>query len=201
MQEFDHIEALWAKHSVDVTISADEMLKQAKKDVQGIRTKSLLNIAGMIFSFLAVAALWLFFDFQSLTTHVGISIIIIAVAVYTVILYNNYRIISNSDFTANPNEFIKSLKRYQLNRFSLYNRLYWFYAIALSLGMVLYFFEILGQMQPWAQILAVLLSFGWMIFCSTLVRKAVIKRDRERISLLIEKFERISSQFHEHETN
>jgi hypothetical protein len=65
--------------------------------------------------------------------------------------------------------------------------------------MVLYFFEILGHLQPWVQILTVVLSFGWMIFCSTLVRKAVIKRDRERISLLIEKFERISAQFHEHD--
>lgn len=198
MQEFDQIEALWAKHTVDVKISADEMLKQAKKEVNGMNFKSRLNIAGMVLSFFLMASLWLF-DFQSWTTHLGISIIIIAIAVYTIILYNNYRIIAKSDFTVNPNEFISKLKIYQLDRFSLYNRLYWFYAIALSLGMVLFFFEILGNMQPWIQILFVIISFGWMIFCSTLVRKAVIKKDKERIALLIEKFERISSQFQEHE--
>lgn len=196
MQEFDHIEALWATHTVDVKISADEMLKQAKKEVNGMRTKSLLNIAGMVLSFLSVAALWLFFDFQSWTTHVGISIIIIAVAVYTLILYNNYRIISNSDFTANPNDFIARLKLYQLGRLRMYSRLYWFYAIALSLGMTLYFFEILDQLEQWAQLLALGLSFGWIIFCSTILRKAIIQRDKERIALLIEKFERISGQFH-----
>lgn len=200
MQEFDHIEALWAQHTVDVSISADEMLKQAKKEVSSMRTKSLLNIAGMALSFMAIAALWLFFDFQSWTTHVGISIIISAIAVYTIILYNNYRIIAKSDFTVNPNEFISSLKLYQLNRIVLYNRLYWFYAIALSLGMALYFFEILDHIQQlWVQIVSLVVSFGWMIFCSTLVRKAVIKKDKERIGLLIEKFERISGQFHEHE--
>jgi len=200
MQEFDHIEALWAKHTVDVSISADEMLKQAKKEVSGIRTKSLLNIGGMTLSFIAVvglwAALWLFFDFRSWTTHIGIGIIVIAVAVYTVILYNNYRIISKSDFTVNPNEFISSLKKYQLDRFALYNKLYWFYTIALSLGMVFFFVEVLGHMEVWAQLIFIIISFGWMIFCSTLVRKAVIKRDKERIALLIEKFERISGQFH-----
>lgn len=195
MQEFDHIEALWAKHTVDVKISADEMLKQAKREVSGIRTKSLLNIAGMILSFLSVAAVWIFLDFQSWTTHVGISIIMISVAVYTIILYNNYRIISKSDFTADPNQFIERLKLYQLNRLSLYNRLYWFYFIALSLGMLLYFFEVLGQLQLWAQVTAITLTIGWMVFCATLVRKAVIKRDKERIALLIEKFERISGQF------
>ena len=147
MQEFDQIEALWATHTVDVTISADDMLKQAKKEVNGMRTKSLLNIGGMCLSFIAVACLWLFFDFQSWTTHVGVSIIVLSVAVYTVILYNNHRIISKSDFTVDPNEFISSLKRYQLNRFSLYNKLYWFYTVALSLGMVFFFVEVLGHLD------------------------------------------------------
>jgi membrane protein YdbS with pleckstrin-like domain len=197
MQQFDHIEALWAAHTVDLKISSDEMLRQAKKDVSNMRTKSLLNIAGMALSFLAVACLWLF-DFESWTTHLGITILVMAIAVYTIILYNNYRIIAKSDFTVNPKEFISQLKLYQLNRHRLYNQLYWFYAIALSLGMVLYFFELMAHLPLWAQILFVGLSFGWMIFCSTLVRKAVIKRDKERIALLIEKFERISGQFIEH---
>jgi len=194
MQEFDQIEALWAKHTVDVKISADDMLKQAKKDVNGIRNKSLLNIGGMCLSFIAVACLWLFFDFQSWTTDVGVSIIVLSVAVYTVILFNNHRIIAKSDFTVDPNDFISSLKRYQLDRFALYNKMYWFYTVALSLGMAFFFVEVLGYLDLWIQIVFIVISFGWMIFCATLVRKAYIKKDKERIALLIEKFERISSQ-------
>jgi hypothetical protein len=197
MQEFDHIEALWAKHTVDVSISADDMLKQAKKEVNGIRTKSLLNIAGMAASFLAFGGLWLFFDFQSWTTHVGIGIIFLAVGVYTVILYHNYKLISKKDFTTNPREFITNLKLYQIDRAALYNRLFWFYAIALSLGSAFFFVEVLAHMELWLQIFFITISFGWMIFCSTLVRRAVIKREKERIALLIEKLERISNQFHE----
>ncbi|MBY0542557.1 MAG: hypothetical protein K2P75_04075 [Sphingobacteriaceae bacterium] len=195
MQQFDQIEALWAKHTVDVNISADEMLKQAKKEVNGMRTKSLLNIGGMILSVIAMAMLWLFYDVQNWTTHAGISIIIITILVYTAILYNNYKIISKVDFTVNPNEFITKLKLYQLDRLTMYNRLYWFYTIALSLGAALYFIEVLSHMEFWMQIVAIVVTIGWMIFCSTLVRKAVIKKDKERIALLIEKFERISGQF------
>lgn len=194
MQEFDQIEALWAKHTVDVKISADDMLKQVKKEVNGMRTKSLMNIAGMAISIVAMAMLWLLYDVQNWTTHAGISIIIASIAVYTIILYSQHRLIAKNDFTANPNEFIANLKQYQLNRFALYNKLYWFYAIALSLGMIFYFVEILAHLDLWLQVLAIAASFGWMIFCSTLVRKAVIKKDKERIALLIEKFERISGQ-------
>ncbi len=151
MQQFDQIEALWAKHTVDVNISAEEMLKQAKKEVNGMRTKSLLNIGGMILSVIAMAMLWLFYDVQNWTTHAGISIIIITILVYTTILYNNYKIISKVDFTVNPNEFIAKLKIYQLNRLAMHNRLYWFYTLALSLGMALYFIEILAHMEFWMQ--------------------------------------------------
>ena len=194
MQDFNHIETLWATHTGDLKISADEMLKQAKKDVSAVRTKSLLNIGGLALSVLAMALLWLFYDAQSWTTHIGITIMIAAIVVYTFMLYRNYTLISKIDFTANPNELIAKLKVYQVNRLSLHSRLYWFYVIALSLGMGFYFIEVLTYMQFWMQIVTTVLSFGLIIFVSTFVRKAVIKKDRERIGQIITKFERIGGQ-------
>ncbi|KIA93695.1 hypothetical protein OC25_11640 [Pedobacter kyungheensis] len=194
MQAFDQIQELWQKHEVEVKVSADEMLQQAKKEVNGLKLKSALNIGGMLLSFIAIAALWIFFHFESWTTHVGISITIIAIGVYTLILYRDYRLIAKNDFTAHPNEFLNNLKTYQLNRYKLYNSLYWFYVIALSLGLIFYFVEILAHFNTAQKVIAVGLTALWMIFCSTILRKAVMKREKERIALLIEKFERISGQ-------
>ncbi|SFA58840.1 hypothetical protein SAMN04488511_12077 [Pedobacter suwonensis] len=194
MQAFDQIQELWQKHEVEVKVSADEMLQQAKKEVNGLKLKSALNIGGMLLSFIAIAALWIFFHFESWTTHVGISITIIAIGVYTLILYRDYRLIAKNDFTAHPNEFLNTLKTYQLNRYKLYNSLYWFYAIALSLGLIFYFVEILAYFSTIQRVVAIGLTALWIIFCSTILRKAVIKREKERIALLIEKFERISGQ-------
>jgi membrane protein YdbS with pleckstrin-like domain len=194
MQAFDQIQELWQKHEVEVKVSADEMLQQAKKEVNGLKLKSALNIGGMLLSLIAIAALWIFFHFESWTTHVGISITIIAIGVYTLILYRDYRLISKNDFTAHPKAFLKNLKTYQLNRYKLYNSLYWFYAIALSLGLIFYFVEILTYFNTVQKVIAIGLTALWIIFCSTILRKAVIKREKERIALLIEKFERISGQ-------
>ncbi|RLJ75009.1 hypothetical protein [Pedobacter alluvionis] len=194
MQAFDQIQELWQKHEVEVKVSADEMLQQAKKEVNGLKLKSALNILGMLASFIAIAALWVFFHFESWTTHVGISITIIAIGVYTLILYRDYRLISKTDFTAHPKEYLNNLKTYQLNRYKLYNSLYWFYMIALSLGLIFYFVEILAHFTVVQKVLAVGLTALWILFCSTILRKAVINREKERIALLIEKFERISGQ-------
>lgn len=171
------------------------MLSQAKKEVSSMKTKSLLNIIGMILSLLALALSWMFIDFNSWTSHIGLTIIITSIAVYTFILYRGHQLLSKSDVTAHPNEFLGQLKLYQISRFRLYNSLYWFYALGLTLGAMLYFFEILSYFNIWMQLVIVILTLAWMIFCSTLVRKAVIKREKERIALLIEKFERISEQF------
>lgn len=197
MQAFDQIQELWQKHDVELKVSADEMLQQAKKEVNGLKLKSALNILGMLASFIAIAALWIFFHFESWTTHVGISITIVAIGVYTLILYRDYRLISKTDFTVHPNQYLNNLKTYQLNRYKLYNSLYWFYTVALSLGILFYFIEILTYLNTIQKIIAIALTTMWIIFCSTILRKAVIKREKERISLLIEKFERISMQISE----
>ncbi|MBG6234300.1 membrane protein YdbS with pleckstrin-like domain [Pedobacter sp. CAN_A7] len=197
MQEFEDIKSLWHNHTVEVKISSGEMLQQVKKEVNSIRTKSLFNIIGMGLSFVAIACLWLFFDFNSWTTHAGITILITAIAVYTFILYRGHRLITETDFTANPHDFLTGLRVYQVSRYNLYNRLFWIYMIALCVGSALFFFEVLSYFSFWKQALVVVLSFGWLIFCSTIVRNIVIKKEKERIALLIEKFERISAQFKE----
>lgn len=171
------------------------MLKQVKREVNGIKRKSLLNLAGMALSFLAVASIWIFYDFQSWTTHAGLTIIITAIGVYTFILYRGHRLLSDNDFTIHPKAFLDNLKLYQLSRYDLYNTLYWIYTFALSLGTILYFFEVLGRLDVWVQYAVVIFSFVWMVFCSALVRKVAMKREKERIALLIVKFERLSTQF------
>jgi hypothetical protein len=195
MQEFEHLQSIWDTHKVEVNISSDEMLKQVKKEVNGIKRKSLLNLAGMVLSFLAVASIWTFYDVQSWATHAGITIIVASIGIYTYLMYLGHKLIAYNDFTVHPQTFLNNLKLYQINRFDLYNKLYWIYTFALSIGLVLCFFEMLSHLDLWIQCMIILFSFSWMVFCSALVRKVAMKREKERIALLIEKFERLSTQF------
>lgn len=173
------------------------MLSQAKKEVAGIRTRSLLNIAGMVLSFAAVAALLIFSPFNSWATQTGLSIILISIAISIFILYKDHAIISRNDFTQHPNDFLSQLKKYQLNKFTIYNKLYWCYATALSLGFIFYFYEMLDNLPLWIQIGIITFTIFWMALCATILRKSYLKREKERLDLLIEKFERISKQFNE----
>jgi len=199
MQEFEDIQSLWQSHSVEVKISSEEMLEQAKKEVNGMRTKSLFNIGGMVISFIAISSLLLFFNFNSWTTSLGIVIIVLTVAVYTILLYREHRLISRNDFTEHPGAFLTKLHEYQLSRYNLYHKLYWFYAAPISFGFILFFFETLHNLSLIVQTAIVLFTILWMAFCATILRRSFMKREKERVDLLIEKFERISAQFKEQE--
>lgn len=195
MQEFEHIQSLWQSHSVEVKISSEEMLGQAKKEVNTLRNRSLLNIVGMVVSFVAINGMLLYFDFDSWTTTLGIGIIVVAIAVSTILLYREHRLISRNDFTEHPTVFLNNLREYQVSRYNLYNKLFWFYVAVVSFGVVLFFFETLQHLSIWVQSAIVVLTVLWMTFCATILRKAYMKKEKERIDLLIEKFERISAQF------
>ena len=175
------------------------MLSQAKKEVAGIRTRSLFNIAGMVLSFAAIAALLVLFEFNSWATPVGLIIILVAIGISTFVLYKDHAIISRNDFTQHPNSFLEQLKKYQLNKFTIYNKLYWFYAFALSFGFIFYFYEMLESLSLWLQIAISAFTIFWMVLCATILRRSYLKREKERLDLLIEKFERISNQFDEHQ--
>ena len=194
MQAFDEIQDLWQKHKVDVKISADEMLHQAKKEVSAIRSKSLLNILGMVVSFLAFTFVWVNYNYEKWTTHIGFAIILIAILASTIILIRDYRLIARNDFTINPSLYLKALERYQKYRFELYNQMYWLYTIAITLGFVLAILELLTYLTDVQKVLALGFAIFWIIFCSTVLRKIVLKTEKERIELLIEKFERIGNQ-------
>lgn len=195
MHNFDEIEKLWNSHSVDTKISSDEMLVQVKKDVAILKGKSIVNIILILGASAALVILWFYIDFSSFSTNIGLGVFIFSMLVYAGFLYKDHRLINSTDFTLNPTQYLQQLKKYQINRFHLYNYLYWFYAIGLSLGLALYFLEILQFFSVEWRWVAILITVAWIVFCSTFVRRVVIKREKERIDLLIEKFERLSNQF------
>lgn len=197
MQDFDNIQSLWQSHSVEVKISSEQMLEQVKKEVNAIRSRSMINIIGMIMSFVAISLTLFFSELEAWTTTLGISIIILAIAIYTILLSREHHLLSRNDFTEHPEKFLTRLHAYQLSRFNLYHKLYWFYAAAISAGFILFFFEALQNFETWVQVSVVLFTALWIVFCATTLRRAFMSREKERIDLLIEKFERLSKQFTE----
>lgn len=197
MQAFNDIQELWQKHEVSARMSAHEMLLLAKKDINKIKSKSFVTILIMGITALITLTIPAFIPFNAPTTYLGILIIFLSIVIFMSLLWRDYRLLNKTDYSIDPSLYLEHLKEYQLNRFKLYNNLYWLYTIALILGLFFYNIEIFEFLSTTQKYLSVIATVLWIVFCSTFVRNAVINREKERIALLIERFERIKSQLSE----
>ena len=110
-------------------------------------------------------------------------------------MLRDYRIINKRDFTTNPAEYLKSLKAYQKNRAKLLGNLYYIYVLLLSVGLLLYFIEVLQDVSMLSKILVYALTALWFLLCTFYLKNRIAKNEQEKINLLVDRLERLTEQF------
>jgi hypothetical protein len=195
MKDFDHLMSVWQEQPKHDQLSVDEVLKQVKKGMNSMGRKLLLNIAVMATLFTGFAAIMLFFVFKLWITYAGIAIILITIISFTFMMVRDYRLINSRDATINPVDYLQNLKEYQKNRAKVYGWLFYLYVLLISLGLGLYFFEVLQYDARVFQIGAYGLSAIWFLFCTFYLRKRFVKSEQEKLSLMIDRLARLQKQF------
>ena len=195
MKDFDHLISVWQEQPKRDQLSVDEVLKQVKKGVNTMSNKLLLNIASMTISFLVILGVMLFLVFQSWVTYAGMSIILITMSLYIYMMIRDYRLIHSRDITTNPTDYLQHLKEYQRNRAEIYGWLYYVYVLLISLGMGLYFFEVLQGASKALKVAAYGFTGIWFLFCATYLRKRFVLAEQEKLGLLIDRLVRLQNQF------
>jgi len=195
MKDFDHLISVWQEQPKRDQLSVDEVLKQVKKSVSGMSRKLLWNIISMSASFAAILAIMLFVAFRYWVSYLGMSIILVTMILYIFMMIRDYRLIHSRDITINPTDYLQHLKEYQKNRAEIYGRLYIIFILLISLGMSLYFFEVLQSASNAFKIAAYGFTGIWFLFCATYLRKRFVTHEQEKLSLMVDRLVRLQSQF------
>jgi len=136
----------------------------------------------------------IFFVFQWLT-YVGLFIMLITMMIYAVMIIRNYRILNKRDSTINPTEYLQDLKEYQKNRAKIAGWFYYLYVLLISLGLSLYFVEVLKGASLYYKLLVYGLTLIWIFFLTFYYKKRIFTNEEEKLNLIIEKLERLQGQF------
>jgi len=195
MKDFDQLMSVWQGQPKQDQLSVDEVLKQVKKGISSMSRKLLWNIASMSVSFIIILGVMLFLVFQSWVTYLGMSIILITMILYIIMMIRDYKLIHSRDITINPTDYLQHLKEYQKNRAEVYGWMYYIYVLMISLGMGLYFFEVLQSASRAFKIAAYSITGIWFLFCAVYLRKRFISNEQEKLSLMIDRLVRLQSQF------
>jgi len=195
MKDFDQLLSVWQKQPVPAQLSVDNVLKQVKKGIGNISRKLMLNIISMALSAAVIFAGMLFFAFRYWTTYTGILIILSTMVIYTYIMVRDYRLLNKHDATMSPAAYLQSLKEYQRARSTLFGWMYYLYVLLLSIGLGLYFFEVLSYASLKFRLLACGLTAAWLLFCTFYLKDRIFKNEQNKLDQLINRLIRLQNQF------
>lgn len=195
MKDFEQIELLWKAQPEKRLRSADEVLRQVKKDMSGLSRKLLLGILAMSGTVVLMFLIVFFVPFKSIITYLGIGIIMLTVCIYAAMMLRDYKLISRNDFTTDPKNYLNELKKYQQNRIKFSGLVYYVYILLLSAGFGLYFIEILDMLPVWLKIVAYVVTAAWFLFCTFYLKDRINKAEEEKVALVIDRLERLQGQF------
>ena len=195
MKDFEHIMSVWQAQPANDQLSVDEALKQVKKGINGLSRKLMWGIVAMIVALVNSFAVLFFSVFQSWVTYVGLFIMVLTMLLYVLMMIRDYRIINKRDATTSPAEYLQDLKEYQKNRAKLYGNLYYTYVMLLSVGLTLYFLEVLQDASVLGKIVVYTLTLTWFLICTFYLKQRIVKSEEEKINLIVERLERLKGQF------
>jgi hypothetical protein len=195
MKDFDHLMSVWQAQPKQDQLSVDEVLRQVKKGIRSITSQLYWGIVAMGAVLALTFLILFFFVFQSWLTYVGITIMLVTMLLYSIMIIRNYRILNKRDSTLNPTEYLQDLKEYQKNRAKVAGWFYYLYVLLISLGLSLYFVEVLRNSTILYKVLVYGLTFVWIMFLTLYYKKRIFKNEEEKLNLIIEKLERLQGQF------
>jgi hypothetical protein len=195
MKDFDHLISVWQGQPKQEQLSVDEALKQAKKGIRGITSQLYWGIVAMAAVLLLTFVILFFFVFQSWLTYMGLFIMLSTMMLYAVMIIRNYRILHKRDNTLNPTEYLQDLKEYQRNRAKIAGWFYYLYVLLISLGLSLYFIEVLRNTSIYYKVAVYGLSIIWILFLTFYYKKRIFKSEEEKLNLIIDRLERLQGQF------
>ena len=197
MKDFNDLLSVWQEQPKLVKLSVEDVLKQVKKGVNKLKNKTLLGLVAVGASLTLIVLVALFMPIHHTLTYVGLGVWIISFAIVIVMQMGDYKTISTLDATMDPAAYISHLKLYKKRRALMNGRFYYYYALAVSIGLMLYSNEFTSHNST---VFMVGFYTGWLVYLAFVLfylKRKLIERENNRIAELLNKLEKLQGQFEE----
>ncbi|GAB2688192.1 hypothetical protein GCM10027037_08280 [Mucilaginibacter koreensis] len=195
MKDFNDLLSVWQGQPKQVRLSVDDVLKQVKKGVNKLKSKTLIGLIAVGISMAVIVAVALFMPIKSQLTYIGLAVWIVSFAIVIVMQMGDYRTIATLDATTDPPTYISHLKLYKKRRAVMNGRFFYYYALAVSFGVMFYSFEFISRSSIY-----IMIGFyvGWLVYLAFVLfflKKKLIERENRRVADLLDQLERLQQQF------
>jgi|TARA_R110000868_G_scaffold233167_1_gene486890 hypothetical protein len=188
-----NLDELWAKQTVNPPKIGELFLKLAKIKRKNITKLIIVNIL-MIATIAFIIFIWFYFEPKLTTTKIGIILTITGISTY-LFAYNLLvpSLRETTQYQSNS-EFLKSVIKLKERQKFLQSKMLQFYFVILTLGICMYLYEYVSQLNFPLAIFAYSATLIWIAFNWFYLRPRVIRKEQDKLNEIIEKFENISRQ-------
>jgi hypothetical protein len=196
MQNFDELKNMWQQSGSEKSLpSAEEVLAQVKAVRKKMARKSILGIALLAFTFAFIAWVGFHYDFELISTRIGI--IITLFAIVTGIIFNTRLaglLLRQNDPTLSNSAYLQQMIRFRTNLRIVQTKGITFYFILLTAGLILYMYEFASRDLTFG-IISYSITLGWVAFNWFYLRKRTRRKQKKEINEQIAALEGLNGNF------
>ncbi len=187
---------IW-KQKETTTPDSQSIIKKANSYKRKQLLIDIRMLACMLATAIGIIVIWNLVDFKLFTTRLGIILILIAIGMYAYLFSQNINIIRKINPSASNQEYLSSIKKLEKQQIYMQTRGISIYYILLGLGFAFYFYEFALLMSSLGVVLSYGLTFLWMAITWFFIRPKQVKKQREKISAVINSLESLEKGFEE----
>ncbi|SHG69150.1 hypothetical protein [Flavobacterium defluvii] len=184
---------LWKKQSVSQPDIQDLLARLNKFKKAAMRSLWITNM--LLFATSAfIIFIWIYYQPQFVSTKIGIVFTILAMVIYLFVYNKLLAKYKNIEAAQSNQEYLQNLILIKKKQQFLQTKMMSFYFIVLTVGICLYMYEYASRMTFLGAGLTYGITLLWMAFNWFYIRPKQIKKQQEKINVLIEKFEEVNNQ-------
>ena len=190
------LKELWTKQETGIPDTKDLFKRVASFKRTHLKQLVYANILLLLVA-IFIVLIWYYFQPEYITTKSGIVLIILAILAYLFSYNQSIPLLLKSSYEMSSADYLQqllSLKRKQQFLQGIMTNLYF---ILLSTGLFLYMIEYTMRMKLSMGIVCYAITAGWIAFNWFYIKPKTIRKQREKIDGLINKFTLLTEQLSE----
>lgn len=185
---------LWKKQTVSQSNIED--LKNRLKHFKKASLRSIWKTNIMLFATSAfIIFIWIYYQPQFISTKIGIVLTILAMVIYVIVYNRLLKHYKEIDTNLTNQQYLQKLILIKKKQQFMQTKVLSLYFVLLMVGICLYMYEYASRMKIHFALLTYGVTLLWIAFNWFYIRPKQIKKQQDKINVLIGKFEEINEQF------
>ena len=187
---------LWSRQKAEQPALKDLLLKMNNFKKSGRKRIIVTNVLFLLTS-IFILCIWYFYQPQLLTTKIGITLIILAMAVFAISSTNTSGLLKKTNEAESTQKFLTNLVAIKEKQQFIQTTMLNIYFVLLSAGIALYMAEYTSRMTTFQAVFAYGITALWILFNWFYIRPKQTKKQQSKLNEIIRKFEDIQTQLNQ----